>query len=125
MEGQDKSEREGGTSVAEMGSEEVKEAVQVTEERLNQVGKKGREEARAKAGAGEGSMEEEAVAEVELEEMGSVRTPDIVQRGEKQSREKKITRENVNRQRKNRRGSELQIRERQQRRQKYAQWFER
>ena len=82
MEGLDGSKREGGSSVTEQGKEEAKEAEQETAERLNQVGKKGREEAGAKSGGGDSRKEEEAVAEVELETMGSVKTPDITQRAE-------------------------------------------
>ena len=82
MVGQEESEREGRASVEEPGSIEAKEAVRVSGERLNQVGKKGREEARAEAGAGERRGGEEAVAEVELEAVGSVGTTDIIQRGE-------------------------------------------
>ena len=80
MEGLDESKREGGSSVTEQGKEEAKEAEQETAVRLNQVGKKGREEARAKSGGGDSRKEEEAVAEIELETMGSVKSPVITQR---------------------------------------------
>ena len=103
MVGREESEREGRAREEEPGRIGTEEAVRVSGERLNQVGKKGREEARAEEGDGERCGEEGEVKEEELEEMSSVGAPDIARRADEEDR--RFTKESENKQRRNKEGS--------------------